>query len=72
MDWPALAGGIVSVLGLLNMLVSLRTKADIAELKVSVLERQTQSDKETRQWAEDEFARKETVQAQLEALKARR
>lgn len=72
MEWTAIAGGIVACLNVINLLVSWKSKGDIAELKLSVTERLVESEKETRKWAEDEFARKETVQAQLDALKMAR
>lgn len=70
MDWPALAGGLLSIIGIANILVSLKSRADIAELSLKVTERMVQTDKDTRVWAETEFARKETVAAQLETIRA--
>lgn len=72
MEWTAIAGGVLSVLGIVNILIAWRSKGDIAELKLSVTERMMESEREMRDWAENEFARKETVQAQIEGLKAAR
>jgi hypothetical protein len=72
MEWTAIAGGVVACLNVINLLVSWKSKGDIAELKLSVTERLVESEKETREWVEREFARKETVQTQLEALKMTR
>lgn len=70
MEWTAIAGGILSVLGVINVLISWKSKGDIAELKLSITEKLSESERGVRTWAENEFARKETVKAQLEALKS--
>lgn len=72
MEWTAIAAGVLSILGVVNVLLSWRSKGDIAELKLAVTEKLTENERELRTWAEAEFARKETVAAQLEGLKAAR
>lgn len=79
MEWTAIAGGVGAIAGgvgatfsVANVLISWKSKGDIAELKLSVTEKLTETERGVRAWTEAEFARKETVQAQLEALKASR
>jgi hypothetical protein len=72
MEWTAIAGGLVAVLTGLNLLVSLRTRADVAEVKLEVSEKMVERDDKTREWAEREFERKDVVTAKIDALRAAR
>lgn len=72
MEWTAIAGGILSVINVVHVLISWKSRGDVAELKLLVAEKLTKTERDVRTWAENEFARKETVQAQLEALKTAR
>jgi hypothetical protein len=68
MDWTAITGGSLAAVSLLNLLVSNKTRADVAEVKLHVVEKMVEQDKETREWAEREFAKKEVVEARFAAL----
>lgn len=72
MEWTAIAAGVLSILGAANVLLTWRSRGDLAELKLAITEKLTENEREIRTWAESEFARKETVAAQLEGLKATR
>jgi hypothetical protein len=64
-------GGILTLINLVNVFLNNRTRADIAELKTHLAEARAADKSELREWAEAEFARKDTMDAKFDAIKAR-
>jgi hypothetical protein len=67
----AAGGALLTLINLLNIFISQKTRADIAELKLSMAETRAKDKEELRDWTDEEFMRRDAIEAKLDALRAR-
>lgn len=64
-------GAVLTLINLIGVLIQNRMRADISELKVQLAENRAKDREELRTWIDEEFMRRDAIEARLDALKAR-
>jgi len=72
MSSQLLLGLLVALAQGLNVWITSRIRAEMAELKLAITEKRMADKTEMRDWVDEEFMRRTEIEAKLEALKAAR